>query len=111
MKQMTSSDDPTDREMLDAFNLAENMIRECFEESSYSNLETAIFLLRQARDQLQETDPLRSNALHHLSLALHVRFNKYGWMEDLGEICKNIMQGMSEPHVRPLYTPMLAPFD
>jgi len=94
--------------MLDAFNLAENMIRECFEESSYSNLETAIFLLRQARDQLQETDPLRSNAIHHLSLALHARFNQYGWAEDfseifklVGDMCADIKKGTFKPHVCP----------
>jgi len=107
VEQRTTSDDPTDQDMSDVFNSAENMIRECFEELSASNLETAIFLLRQARDQLQETDPLHTNALYHLSLALHARFNHYGWMVDFEEILKSareiyagIEQGTFKPHVR-----------
>ena len=94
--------------MLDPFNSATIMIRECLEELPHSNLETAIFLLRQAQDQLQETDPLRSNALHNLSLALHARFNQHGWMEDVEEIFElgvdireDIEQGTFKPPVRP----------
>ena len=108
MEQMTPSDDPVDQDMLDAFNSAENMIRKCFKELPYANLETVIFRLRQSRDQLQETDPLRTNVLHHLSLALHARFNQYGWIEDFEEIfelaediCADIKQGTFKLHVRP----------
>ena len=108
MKQMTPSADHADKDMLDAFHLAESMIRECIEELPYSNLETAIILLRQERDQLQETDPLRSNALHHLSLAMHAKFNQYGWVEDFNEIFKlsadiwaDIKKGTFKPHVCP----------
>ena len=107
MEQMKPSDEPTDQDMLDAFDSAENAMRECFGELSYTNLETAISLLRQAQDQLQETDPLRSNARHHLSIALHARFNQYGWMEDFEEISElakdisvDIKQGTFKPHVR-----------
>ena len=58
-------------------------------------LKTAIFLLRQVLAEQLPSHPLRSDALGHLSTALLIRFNQWGWIEDYSEAI-NIMQELNQ---------------
>ena len=77
-----------EREAFELHELADSIILECKQNRPVSTLETAIFLLRQVLDERPPSNPLRSDALHHLLIALLIRFNQWGWIEDNNEAVK-----------------------
>ena len=84
-----------EREASELHALADSIILECKQNRPVSTLETAIFFLHQVLDEQPPSHPLRSNALHHLSTALLIRFNQWGWIEDFFEAVK-IMTEVSQ---------------
>lgn len=69
-------------------NLARSIILECKQDQSYANLETAIFLLHLALEQLSDTQTRRMLTLHHLMIALLMRFNQWGSFHLYKELVK-----------------------
>jgi hypothetical protein len=75
----------SDRESCDLYNLANSILTECREDAQLSDLETAIYLFREALVQRPAPHPLRSDSLKDLSRALVVRFWRMGRCQDLDD--------------------------
>ena len=67
------------------YDLAESILRKCKQVAQLSDLETVVYLFREALVQRPAPHPLRSDSLNDLSRALVVRFWQKGQIEDLDE--------------------------
>jgi hypothetical protein len=67
------------------YNLANSILEECKDAAPISDLETAIYLLREALDRRPAPHPLRSDSLNDLAAALVMRFTQTNQRQDLDE--------------------------
>jgi hypothetical protein len=65
--------------------LANSILEECKDAAPLSDLDTAIYLFREALDMRQVPHPLRSDSLKDLAAALVTRFSLTSQREDLDE--------------------------
>jgi hypothetical protein len=76
------------------FDLANSILAEFKDPVSLSNLDTAIYLFREALDQRAAPHPLRSESLKDLAGALVTRFSLTNQYSDLDQAMVSLAQGL-----------------
>ena len=78
------------------YNLANSILADCKAEASLADLETAIYLFREALDRRPAPHPLRSDSLNDLAAALVTRFVQTNQRRDLDEALQLRFEVMSQ---------------
>jgi hypothetical protein len=80
------------------YNLANSILAECKAEASLADLETAIYLFREALDRRPAPHSLRSDSLNDLAAALVTRFSQTNQSRDLDEAIQLRCEVLSQLH-------------
>jgi hypothetical protein len=77
--------DSEDQDSSQLYDLANSALEECKAEASLADLETAIYLFREALDRRPAPHPLRSDSIKQLAAALVIRYTQTDQPQDLDE--------------------------
>jgi hypothetical protein len=77
--------DSEDQNSSQLYDLANSALEECKAEASLADLETAIYLFREALDRRPAPHPLRSDSIKQLAAALVIRYTQTDQPQDLDE--------------------------
>lgn len=92
-----------DQDTYELHKLANSIILESKQDRPDSTLDSAILLLRQAREDRSASDPLRIDVLRHLSMALLTKFSQIGWVEDFTEALSLMIEAHSKRTMESAY--------
>lgn len=95
----SASIDEDDNESSQIFELASSIFEECKKAASFSDLDTASYLFREALDRRPPKHPLRSDSLRALAEALSARFSMTNDRQDLDQsiyLRSEVAKGISD---------------